>query len=109
MFNSSQMIKNEEHNVTMEQVLTFSRESFGRLLAVLEPQVTLKTKRGIKNLQTKHVMGWGLACLELLLVQFLLPFYYMPPIEYNHPCIKSKPTQYFSPPVPIFFNVFFFD
>ena len=34
------MIKNEEYDVTMEQVLAFSRQSFGRLLAVFEPQVS---------------------------------------------------------------------
>ena len=34
------MINEEGYAVTMEQVLEFSRESFGRLLAVLEPQVS---------------------------------------------------------------------
>lgn len=33
------MIEREGYAVSMEQVLNFSRESFGRLLAVLEPQV----------------------------------------------------------------------
>ena len=34
-----QMIAREGYGVNMDQVLNFSRESFGRLLAVLEPQV----------------------------------------------------------------------
>jgi hypothetical protein len=33
------MIEREGYAVSMDQVLNFSRESFGRLLAVLEPQV----------------------------------------------------------------------
>ena len=38
--NLIQMINEEGYAVSMEQVLEFSRESFGRLLAVLEPQVS---------------------------------------------------------------------
>ena len=44
------MINDEDYDVTMEQVLTFSRESFGRLLAILEPEVfigAIKTRTKI--------------------------------------------------------------
>ena len=35
------MIEQENYDVTMDQVLSFSRESFSRLLKVLEPQVII--------------------------------------------------------------------
>ena len=41
------MIETEGYSVTMDQVLEFSRESFGRLLGVLEPQVILGTRSSL--------------------------------------------------------------
>jgi len=38
------MIEDEGYSVTMDQVLQFSRESFGRLLSVLEPQGLVPTE-----------------------------------------------------------------
>ena len=40
------MIEREGYNVSMAEVLDFSRESFGRLLAELEPQVVFSFVSG---------------------------------------------------------------